>query len=129
MKNRYAMTHRPLYRARDGWIFGVCKGIANYADLNVFWVRAALIAMVIFTAFLPVALIYLVAAIFIKPEPVIQPEDDEDWDFYNSYASDRVMAIARLKRRMESLERRARRLENTVTDKEFDWEERLRSNS
>ena len=118
---------RSLYRSRDGWIFGVCKGIADYADLPVLGVRAMVVLMIVLTAFLPVALAYLVAAIFMKPAPLVEPKTEEDWDLYSSYTSNREAALSRLKRRMQNLERRARRMETIVTDKEFDWESRLQS--
>ncbi len=118
---------RPLYRSRDGWIFGVARGLADYADLPVFWIRLGLLVAFVFSGFWPVAVLYLIAAFFIKPEPVLQPQTDDAWEFYNSYASSRSMALARLKRQLDQLERRTRRMESIVTAREFDWEQRLHS--
>lgn len=120
-------THRPLYRSRKGWIFGVAKGLANYADLPVFWIRLALVAALVFTGFFPVAFIYVLAAFLMKPEPVLPPQTDDDWEFYNSYTSSRAMAIGRLKNKLDQLERRTRRVESAVTARAFDWEHRLHS--
>jgi phage shock protein C len=39
------------------------------------------------------------------------------------------MAMDRIKRRYENLERRIQRMEHTVTKPEFDWEKRLNSES
>jgi len=72
-------------------------------------------------------LIYIVAAIFLKPAPVIEFSNDEDWNFYQTYVTDRKMALNRLKRRCEALSKRTRRMENIVTDKEYDWERRFQS--
>ena len=37
----YGTYHRTgLYRSRDGMLAGVCRGIADYFDLSVFWLRA-----------------------------------------------------------------------------------------
>ncbi len=116
---------RRLYRSRDGAIFGVCKGLAKYADISVCWVRCICIAIFIFSGFFPLALIYLVAAILMKPEPVISLATEEELEFYTSFASSRSMAVSRLKRKFEQLDRRARRIENIVTAKEFDWDQRL----
>ncbi|HQE75776.1 MAG TPA: PspC domain-containing protein, partial [Candidatus Hydrogenedentes bacterium] len=34
-------TWRPgLYRSRHGFLFGVCRGLAEYFDLSLFWLRA-----------------------------------------------------------------------------------------
>ena len=47
-------------------------------------------------------------------------------EFYDSYASSRSMAIHRLKRTFESLDRRIRRMESIVTSGDFNWDERLK---
>lgn len=123
----YSNTSRTLYRSRKGIIFGICQGLADYADLNVFWVRAAAVIALIITGFWPMVLIYVVAAIFLKPAPVVQFTDEEDWNFYQAYVSDRKMALSRLKRRCEALDRRTRRMENVVTKREYDWDRRFQS--
>ena len=124
----YSMTSkRTLYRSRRGWFFGVCQGIAEYADFNVFWVRVAVIIATLLTAFWPMVLLYIVAAIFLKPAPVVEFTDDEDWSFYQAYVSDRRTALHRLKRRCEALDRRTRRMESVVTNREFDWDRRFQS--
>ena len=79
------------------------------------------------TGFWPMVLIYIVAAIFLKPAPVIEFRDDEDWNFYQAYVSDRKMALRRLSRRCQDLDRRTRRMENIVTDREYDWDRRFQS--
>lgn len=123
----YSNSSRTLYRSRRGWIFGVCQGIAEYAEIPVFWVRFAAVIALLFTGFWPMVLIYIVAAIFLKPAPVIEFTDDEDWDFYQTYTADRKRALLRLKKRCEVLDRRTRRMENVVTKREYDWDRRFQS--
>lgn len=123
----YSKTSRTLYRSRRGWIFGVCQGLAEYADLSVGWVRFAAFLALMITGFWPMVLIYIVAAIFLKPAPVVELKDEEDWDFYQTYVSDRKMALSRLKRRCEALDRRTRRMETIVTNREYDWDRRFQS--
>jgi phage shock protein C len=123
----YSNTSRTLYRSRRGWIFGVCQGLAEYADISVFWVRFAAFIALLFTGFWPMVLIYIVAAIFLKPAPVIEFTNDEDWDFYQAYTADRKRALLRLKKRCEVLDRRTRRMENIVTKREYDWDRRFQS--
>lgn len=127
-KRRYTSSpRRTLYRSRGGWIFGVCQGLADYAELDVKWVRVATVVAVLMTAFWPMAIIYLMAAIFIKPAPYSMPEDVEDWEFYNTYATDRKMALLRLKKKFDVLERRTRRIEGIVTTPEYRWDRKLQS--
>jgi phage shock protein C len=116
-----------LYRSRRGWIFGICQGLADYADICVVWVRLGAIIATMLTGFWPMALLYIVAAIFLKPAPVIEFQDDEDWNFYQAYVADRKVALRRLKRRCETLDRRTRRMENIVTNREYDWDRRFQS--
>lgn len=123
----YSNTSRTLYRSRRGWIFGVCQGLAEYADISVFWVRFAAFIALLFTGLWPMVLIYIVAAIFLKPAPVIEFTNDEDWDFYQTYTADRKRALLRLKKRCEVLDRRTRRMENIVTKREYDWDRRFQS--
>jgi phage shock protein C len=119
--------HRTLYRSRQGVIFGICEGFARYADLSPFWVRTGLVVAGFFTGFWPMILIYLVAAIFIKPEPLLEPENLNDWEFYNSYSTNRGFALQSLKQKFDGLERRTRRLEDIVTKPEYTWDRRFES--
>jgi phage shock protein C len=121
--------HGGLYRSRDGVLLGVCRGIAEYFDLSVFWVRAITVVVFLFSGFWPIMGLYFLAALLMKPEPVLRIETDDQQEFYDSYVSSRKGAIDRVKRRYDSLERRIQRMEDAVTNREFDWERRLNCDS
>jgi len=108
-------------------ILGVCRGLAEYADVSVFWVRVITVAMLIFTGFWPIGGLYLLAAFLMKPEPVLPIQTEGEQDFYNSYANSRTIALHRLRRTFDQLDRRIRRMEDRVTNREYDWERRLRT--
>lgn len=114
-----------LYRSRQGVIFGVCRGLADYLDVSTFWMRAIAVVAMILTGIYPVVIFYILAALLMKPEPIMPIENDAEEEFYNSYVSSRGMALARLKRTFDSLDRRIQRIENIVTSPDFDWERRL----
>lgn len=114
-----------VYRSRDGVILGVCRGIAEYFDFSVFWTRAIAILLLLITGFWPITGLYFLAALLMKPEPVIPIRDDEEHEFYHSYVHSRKGAAERLKRRFKNLERRIQRMEHTVTQREYDWDSRL----
>ena len=116
-----------LYRSRNGIIFGVCRGIADYFDFSVFWARVITLVLLLFTGFWPIVILYFVAALLMKPEPAIPIETDEEQEFYDSYVHSHRGATDRLKRRYENLERRIRRMEDHVTGREFEWENKLNS--
>lgn len=126
------MTHtfnesNNLYRSRQGWIFGVCRGLAEWRDVPVFWVRFFFIAIALFTGFWPVIIAYVFAAILMKPQPVVPFKEEGDREFYNSYTESRRLALQRLKKAADTLERRTQRLEAIVLDREVDWERRFRA--
>ena len=118
-----------LYRSRDGIILGVCRGVADYFDLSVFWIRFFVVILFFITGFWPTGILYFIIAFILKPEPVIPLENTDEQEFYDSYLRSKEMATDRIKRRYSNLERRIQRLEHSVTTPEFDWESRLNGHS
>ena len=118
---------RGFYRSRNGMILGVCRGIAEYFDFSVTWVRIITLFLFFFTGFWPTGVLYFVAAFIMKPAPAVPLENTGEEEFYDSYVRSRKMATDRIKRRYEDLERRIQRMEHTVTTPEYDWEKRLNS--
>lgn len=116
---------RTLYRARDGKLMGVCKGLAQHFGMSVFWVRVLFVAAALFTGFWPVVGLYVLAGLVMKPRPVLQPADAGERDFYGSYVSSRGEALRRLKEKFDRLEGRIRRMEDVVTRRDFDWDRRF----
>ena len=116
-----------LYRSRNGVICGVCRGLAEYFDFSVFWARTIALILFIFTGFWPTVVLYFIAALLMKPEPVIPILSEEEQEFYDSYTHSRHGAVQRLRQRYKKLERRIQRMEDIVTSREFDWENRLNS--
>ena len=125
MKRFEKILRGGLYRSRKGLVLGVCRGIAEYFDFSVFWTRAIVLILLFFSGFWPIMALYFIAALLMKPEPVMPIESDDQQEFYNSYIYSRKGAIDRLKRRFKNLERRIQRMEHTVTTKEFDWDRRM----
>ncbi len=116
-----------IYRSRRGVILGVCRGLAEHLDVRVLWVRVIAVVLLISTGFWPFAGLYLLAALILKPEPVLPLKTEGEQDFYNSYANSRTIALNRLRRTFDQLDRRIQRMENRVTNREYDWERRLRT--
>jgi phage shock protein C len=127
MRALESVFRKGLYRSRRGLILGVCRGIAEYFDFSVFWTRVITFLIFIFSGFWPIVVLYVVAAILMKPEPVIPIQDEGQQEFYDSYVHSRRSAADRIKRRYKNLERRIQRMEDLVTTREFDWESRMNS--
>ncbi len=124
---RIPRTKNGLYRSRHGAILGVCKGLADYFNFKVFWVRVLAVVAFIFTGFWPAGILYLIMALIMKPAPVMRPMNADEEEFYHSYADSRSMALGRVKRTFENLERRLHRLEDAVTSRDFRWNQRAGS--
>ena len=125
MRRLHKNSRTGLYRSRNGVILGVCRGIAEYFDFSVFWARTIALILLFVTGIWPLVGLYILAALLMKPEPVVPIETEAEREFYDSYTHSRHGAAQRLKRRYENLERRIRRMEHIVTTPEFDWEKRF----
>ncbi|HRI89944.1 MAG TPA: PspC domain-containing protein, partial [Candidatus Hydrogenedentes bacterium] len=100
---------RPIYRSRNGVIFGVCRGVAEYLGFSVTAFRVITVIATIMFGFWPLVIGYIIVALVMKPEPVVPFEEESEQEFYDSYVSSRLMALSRLKRTFDNLERRIRR--------------------
>lgn len=114
------------YRSRRGMFFGVCRGLAEHFDLSVTGVRLAFVLAAIFTGVWPMVAGYFLAVLLMRMEPVLPLDNEADAEFYNSYTASREMALIRLKRTYEQLDRRIQRIESVVTNRGYDWEQRLK---
>ena len=111
---------RSLYRSRRGMILGVCRGLAEYFAIPVFWMRIAALAALLFSSIWPVLILYLVAAVLLKPEP-------GPWaPVYRDQWLDMHCRAARACRRAaDSLDARMRRMEERAAQDLDDWDTRL----
>jgi phage shock protein C len=116
-----------IYRSRNGVFLGVCRGIADYYNLSVLWIRLGLIVIFLLSGFWPVLGIYIVAALLLKPQPVRPIETEDEQEFYDSYVHSPRNAAQRLKRKFENLERRIRRMEDKITGRDYEWERKFNS--
>ena len=114
-----------LYRSRNGVILGVCRGIAEYFDFSVFWIRAIALALFFISGFWPTMVLYFIAGLLMKPEPVLPIDGEDEKEFYDGYIHSRKGAVDQLKGRYDNIERRIQHIEHAVTRREFDWEHRL----
>ena len=84
-RSTWNSDHGPLrgfYRDREnGWIFGVCAGLADRFNLNVGAVR--IIAVIsLFLAFGLTALVYIVATLLIREKPLIYSGRETECAFW-----------------------------------------------
>ena len=118
---RLAAAGPGIYRSRRGIFMGVCRGIADYFNFSVAWVRIITLVLFLFTGFWPMGVMYIVAGLVLKVEPVSPLRNEKDQEFYDTYTRSRQSAVQRIKRKFENIDRRIQQMEHTVTSKEFDW--------
>jgi phage shock protein C len=116
------------YRSRDGFIFGVCRGLAEHLGFSLVAMRIIVVVGTLFTGIWPGIVTYIIAALLMKPEPIVPFDSQSDAEFYNSYSASSTMALQRLKDTFDNLDRRIQRMENIVTAPDYDWDERLKNN-
>jgi phage shock protein C len=104
---------------------GVCRGVADYFDFPAFWIRAVLIVVFIFTGFWPIIGIYILAALLMKSAPGASGRDGKKHNIHCRYYRAGRDTADRLKRQWRHLEKRIRRMEDKVTSREFDWNNRF----
>ncbi len=125
MPNHESIRISVPYRSRNGIIFGVCRGLAKHLDVPVGVVRLLFVIGFFCTGLWPVGIGYILAGVLMKIEPAVPFHDEGEAEFYHSYAGSREMALQRLKRTYDHLDRRIQRIESTVTARDYDWERRL----
>lgn len=119
-------TYGP-FRAKDGVIFGVAKGLADYFGWSVGIVRLVLILATIFLFFWPTIILYLLAAMIMSPEPNGRLNSPEERDIWLQTQLDPAAAMEQLSRRASSLEKRLRRIEDFVTSKDYLWLKKMKN--
>ena len=119
------LSKRGLYRSRNGILLGVCRGVAEYFDFSVFWIRALVVILFIFTGFWPVVGLYILAALLMKSEPANHARTGLNQKSGSRYHRARNDAAQRLSRKWKHLEKRIRKMEDKVTSREFDWNSRF----
>ncbi len=100
---------RRLYRSRNGKIFGVCQGIADWRDLNVEYVRLFFIIGA-FIAFGATIVLYFILGLALPMEPANGRRRGDREDIREDY---------------EDLKDRVNRMEKEKQDKEQDWDRRF----
>jgi phage shock protein C len=113
------------YRSRNGKICGVCGGIAEHLAISPFWIRLAVVILFFMTGFWPVVVTYFVAALIMKPSPVRPLENNAERDFYEAYTRVPDYTIRQIYDKFKNLDRRLQRMEDTVTARAFEWDQKL----
>lgn len=120
----YDFKKNKVYRSREGMILGICKGLAIHYDIPVFWMRIGMGFTAMVTSGWAI-LVYFGLAMIMRPMPILPLSNEDENEFYDSYTSSRSMALHRLKRKFDGLNDRIHRMEDVVTSKDYQWQQRF----
>jgi phage shock protein C len=124
--SRYSRTsRRGFYRSRKGVILGVCRGVADYFDFSVFWIRAIAVILFICTGFWPIVGVYILAALLMKSDPARSGGRKSKPGSGGRHHCTENDTADRLRQKWKRLEKRIRNMEDKVTSREFDWNSRF----
>jgi phage shock protein C len=120
-----ADRHR-LYRSNDSRVFlGVCGGLAEYFGFNVVALR--ILAFIVIFSMSFIGLIGYILMGFMMPLAPDRPFDNiEDEDFFYSAKASPKLALLRVQRRFEQLDKRLQRMESIVVSPAFELEQEYR---
>ena len=126
-RNRNGGVPHRLYRnKRDGILFGVCAGIADFMNVSRLGVRLIFIISLFF--FFPFTVMaYLVLAVFMKrmpDEPAVR--DPNEAQFWQSVTLEPGDTLRALRHRFRRLDGRLAHLEREITSKDYDLRRQFR---
>lgn len=79
---------RGFYRDREnGWMFGVCAGIADRFNFNVATVRVIAVISLLLSFWLTAAA-YISATLLIKEKPLVYSGAQGEYEFWRRYRDD-----------------------------------------
>lgn len=113
------------YRSRNSMIFGVCAGLAEHFGISPFWVRIATVVLFLMTGIWPTLILYLVAAMLMKPSPVRPFESNGEKDFYDAYTTAPKYTVQNIHEKFANLDRRIQRMEDVVTTRAYEWDRKM----
>lgn len=113
----------------QGWISGVCAGIAEYFDWNVKVLRVLVVVAFCFSGFFPVGLVY--ALLWYVLDPATPGEGGRYRDYGSSSAprpspNGGGAPAGEVRARFARLEQRLRNLEECVSSRDFELRRELR---
>jgi phage shock protein C len=112
----------------EGWVAGVCAGIADYFGWSVKVIRVLMILALLFSGFFPVGIVYLALWYLMDPAdapasygaPRTPGSPKAGGPSTGSHADNPTMTAGNAKARFEKLERRLQNIEACVTQDELE---------
>lgn len=121
------MASNRLYRSRNGKVFGVCQGFADWKDLPADTLRLIVGISILVTGIFPGIFIYAIVAFFLPLEPASQASRASFYEKEETYRESSTKDF--LHETFERLKRKVEDMEESVFNKERDWDKRFHDNT
>lgn len=129
IKSRAGFSHIHRY-PKDGWVAGVCAGLAVHFDWNVKLLRVIFGLGLFFSGFFPIGFAYCVLWYLMDAAPGHGRTDEDDpsapYAPRPSSAYSAPASTADVKARFARLEQRLRGMEECVSSRDFELRRELR---
>jgi phage shock protein C len=130
MSIRESLSGDALSRMRrypqQGWIAGVCAGVAEYFGWNLKLLRLLVVLAMLCTRVFPIVVIYLVLWYLLNPVDSTDPSTGEKAVTAVRDPSKPVVRPSELKTRFNRLEQRLSNMEECVVSKDLELRQELR---
>lgn len=107
----------------DGWVGGVCAGLAAHFDWNARLLRVLFVLGLLFTGFFPVGLAYCLLWYLMDEAPGKAPAAGES---FSTQPKAPAATMSEVKARFARLEQRLRNMEESVTSNDYELRRELR---
>lgn len=116
---RHGDSPRRLYRdPANGWLAGVCAGIADYLSISPAAIRLlAIFGLIFFSFFVLIAYIVLAVVLPVRPARLYRDRDEER--FWRSVRTSPRETFENVRHRFREMDRRLQRMERYVTSDRF----------
>lgn len=112
-------SRRRLYRdGEQGWIAGVCSGVADYLGLNKALVRL-LFVILAFPFTITVTIAYIIMALVLRHKPQTLYRDQAEEAFWRDVRVEPSRTTGDLLKKFERIDRKLRQAEARVTSRSF----------
>ncbi len=128
MKDNYnSINPHKLYKNPDNGVFsGICTGIADYFDISRSLVRFVCFIVFFFNPILFLITYFILSALLDKrPNNVFSNSHEEK--FWKGVAHSPTETFKNLRYKFRSMNERLKKMENKVTSKEFELEEKYKN--
>ena len=94
----------------NGKLMGVCSGLADYTGVNVFWLRMAVVIMVLITGFALPA--YFIAGLLLDKKPPYLYADQDENRYWQRVRQSPKRTAREIRAKMKDVDRRLAEVEH-----------------